>query len=129
MPYLKVNFQLLVTKSSYEFFKLCDMNKIPKVFLPEQRRAVLKRILAVSAASMLPAIPVRAQSARPWVIAQIVDTTAQQQDVSKDYLIGSRAAWQEINAKGGLQGRPVKHLSIDTDGSAASLKAALDSAT
>ena len=104
------------------------MKKIPIVFLPEQRRAVLKRILAVSAASMLPAILVRAQTARSWVIAQIVDTTAQQQDVSKDYLIGSRAAWQEINAKGGLQGRPVIHLSIDTDGSAASLKAALDSA-
>ena len=104
------------------------MKKIPIVFLPEQRRAVLKRILAVSAATMLPAIPVRAQPARPWVITQIVDTTAQQQDVSKDYLIGSRAAWQEINAKGGLQGRPVIHLSIDTDGSAASLKAALDSA-
>ncbi|MEQ1537270.1 MAG: ABC transporter substrate-binding protein [Burkholderiaceae bacterium] len=101
----------------------------PKIeLLPAQRRAVLQRILAVSAAAMLPAIAVRAQPARPWVIAQIVDTTAQQQDVSKDYLIGSRAAWQEINAKGGLQGRPVKHLSIETDGTATSLKAALDSA-
>ena len=101
----------------------------PKIeLLPSQRRTVLQRILAVSAAAMLPAIPVRAQSARPWVIAQIVDTTAQQQDVSKDYLIGARAAWQEINAKGGLLGRPVKHLSIETDGSTASLKAALDNA-
>jgi ABC-type branched-subunit amino acid transport system substrate-binding protein len=101
----------------------------PKIeLLPAQRRAVLQRILAVSAATMLPAIAVRAQPARPWVIAQIVDTTAQQQDVSKDYLIGSRAAWQEINAKGGLQGRPVKHLSIEADGTATSLKAALDSA-
>jgi ABC-type branched-subunit amino acid transport system substrate-binding protein len=71
---------------------------------------------------------VRAQPARPWVIAQIVDTTAQQQDVSKDYLIGSRAAWQEINAKGGVQGRPVKHLSIETDGTATGLKVALNSA-
>ena len=101
----------------------------PKIeLLPAQRRAVLQRILAVSAATMLPAIAVRAQPARPWVIAQIVDTTAQQQDVSKDYLIGSRAAWQEINAKGGLQGRPVKHLSIETDGTATSLRVALDSA-
>jgi ABC-type branched-subunit amino acid transport system substrate-binding protein len=101
----------------------------PKIeLLPAQRRAVLQRILAVSAAAMLPAIPVRAQPVKPWVIAQIVDTTAQQQDVSKDFLIGSRAAWQEINAKGGLQGRPVKHLSIEADGTATSLKAALDSA-
>ena len=48
----------------------------PKIeLLPAQRRAVLQRILAVSAATMLPAIPVRAQPVRPWVIAQIVDTT------------------------------------------------------
>ena len=101
----------------------------PKIeLLPAQRRAVLQRILAVSAAAMLPAFPVRAQPSRPWVIAQIVDTTALQQDVSKDYLIGSRAAWQEINAKGGLQGRPVKHLSIEADGSVASLRTALDNA-
>ena len=101
----------------------------PKIeLLPAQRRAVLQRILAVSAATMLPVSAVRAQPARSWVIAQIVDNTAQQQDVSKDYLIGSRAAWQEINAKGGLQGRPVKHLSIEADGTATSLKAALDSA-
>ena len=94
--------------------------------LPAQRRAILQRILAVSAAAMLPVAAVRAQPARSWVIAQIVDTSAQQQDVSKDYLIGSRAAWQEINAQGGLLGRPVKHLSIETDGSATSLRAALD---
>ncbi len=104
------------------------MTKSKIELLPAQRRAVLQRILAVSAATMLPAIAVRAQPARPWVIAQIVDTTAQQQDVSKDYLIGSRAAWQEINARGGLLGRPVKHLSIEADGTATSLKAALDSA-
>ena len=104
------------------------MTKQKTELLPAQRRAVLQRILAISAATMLPAVPVRAQPVRPWVIAQIVDTTAQQQDVSKDYLIGSRAAWQEINAKGGLQGRPVRHLSIETDGTANSLKTALDSA-
>lgn len=104
------------------------MTKSKIELLPAQRRAVLQRILAISAAAMLPAIPVRAQPVRSWVIAQIVDTTAQQQDVSKDYLIGSRAAWQEINAKGGLLGRPVKHLSIEADGSATSLRAALDSA-
>ncbi len=50
----------------------------PKIeLLPAQRRAVLQRILAVSASTMLPAIPVRAQPVRSWVIAQIVDTTAQ----------------------------------------------------
>ena len=104
------------------------MTKTPIELLPAQRRAILQRILAVTAAAMLPVSTVRAQPARAWVIAQIVDTSAQQQDVSKDYLIGSRAAWQEINALGGLLGRPVKHLSIETDGSAGSLRTALDSA-
>lgn len=104
------------------------MTKPTIELLPAQRRAVLQRILAVSAAAMLPVTAVRAQPARPWVIAQIVDTSAQQQDVSKDYLIGSRAGWQEINAQGGLLGRPVKHLSLETDGSASSLRTALDSA-
>jgi ABC-type branched-subunit amino acid transport system substrate-binding protein len=110
------------------FFKLYGMNKAKIELLPAQRRAVLQRILAVSAAAMLPVLPARAQSPKPWVLAQIVDTTMQQQDVSKDYLIGARAAWQEINAKGGLLGRPVKHVSIETDGSTTSLRAALDSA-
>ena len=61
---------------------------------------------------------------RPITIAQIVDTSAQQQDVSKDFLIGSRAAWQDINAKGGINGRPVQHQSIDVDGTPASAHAA-----
>lgn len=70
----------------------------------------------------------RAVSPRaPLVIAQIFDTSAAQQDVSKDFLVGSRAAWQEINTRGGVQGRPVQHLSIEVDGSAASLQAALAS--
>lgn len=108
------------------------MTKPSIQLLPAQRRAVLQRILAISAAAMLPASSLLAQSSRstvssggrPWAIAQIVDGTAQQQDVSKDFLIGSRAAWQDINAQGGLLGRSVKHLSIDTDGTAASLRAA-----
>lgn len=110
------------------------MTKPSIELLPSQRRAILQRILAISAAAMLPASSLLAQpgrgtvssSDRAWVIAQIVDTTEQQQDVSKDFLIGSRAAWQDINAQGGLLGRPVKHLSIDTDGTATSLRAALD---
>ena len=111
------------------------MTKLPIQLLPCQRRAVLQRILAVSAAAMLPAHTLLAQptavsssnSGRSWLIAQIVDVTTQQQDVSKDFLIGSRAAWQDINAKGGLFGRPIKHHVIETDGTVNSLRAAVDS--
>jgi ABC-type branched-subunit amino acid transport system substrate-binding protein len=66
-----------------------------------------------------------AGAARSITIAQIVDTSPAQQDVSKDFLIGSRAAWQDINSRGGLRGRAVQHVSIEVDGSAASVTAAV----
>jgi ABC-type branched-subunit amino acid transport system substrate-binding protein len=66
-----------------------------------------------------------AGAARSITIAQIVDTSPAQQDVSKDFLIGSRAAWQDINLRGGLRGRAVQHVSIEVDGSAASVSAAV----
>ena len=53
------------------------------------------------------------------------DVSAAQQDVSKDFLIGSRAAWQDINSRGGLRGRPVQHLAVEVDGTAAGLRSAL----
>lgn len=67
-------------------------------------------------------------SARSLVVGQLVDTSAAQQDVSKDFLIGSRAAWQDINVRGGIRGRPVVHLALETDGTAASLRTALGEA-
>jgi ABC-type branched-subunit amino acid transport system substrate-binding protein len=92
-----------------------------------------RRLLAAGAGALLgaavPAIaqPGRTTGARAITVAQIFDTSASQHDVSKDFLIGSRAAWQDINAKGGLRGKPVQHLSIEVDGTAASLQAALAS--
>lgn len=63
-------------------------------------------------------------AARPIVVAQFQDTSPAQQDVTKDFLIGARAAWQDINARSGVRGRPVEHLTIETDGSPASLRSA-----
>ncbi|MEP6790664.1 MAG: ABC transporter substrate-binding protein [Ramlibacter sp.] len=95
-----------------------------------QRRQALRAAgaLALGAAGSAWAQPGRGAAApRALTIAQIVDTSALQQDVSKDFLIGSRAAWQDINSKGGLHGRHVNHVSVDVDGTAASLQAALAS--
>jgi ABC-type branched-subunit amino acid transport system substrate-binding protein len=66
-----------------------------------------------------------ARHAPGLTIAQIHDTSATQQDVSKDFLIGSRAAWQDINSRGGVRGRPVVHQSIETNGSRESVRAAV----
>ncbi len=94
------------------------------------RRLWLKQAGLVSAMVSLPAL---AQPAKPSAgqrsvtIAQIVDFSQAQQDVSKDFLIGSRAAWQDINLSGGIRGRPVQHLALETDGVPTSVRAALES--
>lgn len=77
--------------------------------------------LAAPAALAQPGRP----AGKPLAVAQIVDTSAAQQDVSKDVLIGSRAFWQDLNARGGVRGRPVAHLAIEVDGTPASLRAAV----
>lgn len=72
---------------------------------------------------------VLARTARAWgqpakpaaphnvTVAQIVDTSPEQQDVSRDFLIGARAARQDINATGRVKGQPVHHQSVQGDGS------------
>ena len=91
--------------------------------------ALTRRGLLLGAAGAAVAGPAFAQPGRGTgkavTIAQIVDVSANQQDVSKDFLIGSRAAWQDINSKGGLKGRAVQHTTFEVDGSMASLRAAL----
>jgi hypothetical protein len=81
--------------------------------LNASRRRLLRSGAAVIAASA--ALPMaRAQAARGSsrnpVVAQIVDVSLQQQDVSKDFLIGSRAAWADLNSRAGARGRTVQHL-------------------
>ena len=93
------------------------------------RRQLLRRasLLAAGAAAPGWAQPGKSSaSSRSVVVAQIVDFSSAQQDVSKDFLIGSRAAWQDINSRGGIDGRPVQHLAVETDGTPASVQAALD---
>ena len=66
-------------------------------------------------------------SSNSLVVAQLVDFSQAQQDVSKDFLIGSRAAWQDINLRGGINGRIVRHVVIETDGTPSGLLAAFES--
>lgn len=65
-------------------------------------------------------------AAKQSILVQIADTSPGQTDVSRDFVIGSRAAWQDINAKGGLRGRTVQHKTLEVDGSDASLRQAID---
>lgn len=62
---------------------------------------------------------------RVVTVAQIADMSTSQIDVSKDYVIGARAAWADINSKGGLRGTTVQHLVLEVDGSAAALRNAI----
>ena len=64
--------------------------------------------------------------ARALTVAQLVDFSPAQQDVSKDFLIGSRAAWQDINLRGGVRGRKVVHIAVETNGTLEGLRTAID---
>lgn len=88
----------------------------PSAFAAPLRRRTLLRAGACAALGLPAARSVRAGPPSPVAVAQIVDVSQAQQDVSKDFLIGSRAAWQDFNARGGLAGRPVRHLVLETDG-------------
>jgi ABC-type branched-subunit amino acid transport system substrate-binding protein len=93
------------------------------------RRHWLQRAGLLNAGAALPAWaqPGKALAAsRSLVVMQLVDFSQAQQDVAKDFLIGSRAAWQDINARGGVRGRQVEHLAVETDGTPTSLRKALD---
>lgn len=61
-------------------------------------------------------------SSRTVSIAQVVDMSPTQQDVSRDFLTGSRVAWQDTNARGGIQGKPVQHMVLETDGTPGQLR-------
>jgi ABC-type branched-subunit amino acid transport system substrate-binding protein len=91
---------------------------------------VRRRAFLAGSASTL-ALPAWAQSGRPasrhLVVAQVHDVSAQEQDVTRDFLVGARAAWQDVNARGGLRGRAVQHLALEVDGSRASLQQAWQS--
>ena len=86
-----------------------------------------RQLLAAGGAAV--AVPfVHAQPGKPGAltVAQVFDSSPAQQDVSKDFLIGSRAFWQDVNARGGIRGRRVQHLGIEADGPAG-VRAALAS--
>jgi ABC-type branched-subunit amino acid transport system substrate-binding protein len=95
--------------------------------------APTRRQLLLAAASLPLLGLAHAQTPRPAAavrvpeIVQIVDSSTDQLDVSRDFLIGSRAAWQEFNARGGWRGRAVQHTVIEVDGSPASLRQAMES--
>lgn len=89
------------------------MNRPPRI----RRREAL---LAAAAAAWVPGAALaqgRAATPRVAVVAQLFDTSQQEQDVAKDFVIGSRAAWQDIFSQGGLRGRPLQHVTVEVDGS------------
>ncbi len=84
-----------------------------------QRRQLLSIGLATSTSIQAPSIWAQSATSRGITAGQIADMSNAYQDVSKDFVIGSRTAWQEINASGGIRGQKIKHQVIETDGSAA----------
>ncbi len=84
-------------------------------------------LLAAAPAALVPGFALaqaRPAAGRTPIVAQVYDTSSAEQDVAKDFLIGARAAWQDVNSRGGLRGRPVQHLAVEVDGTPASVGAA-----
>lgn len=91
-----------------------------------KRRTLLGSTALAAAALATPAWAQRPKTtATAGSIFQVVDMSPAQIDVSKDFLIGARAAWQDLNAHGGLRGKPVHHTVVEVDGSIASLQTAI----
>lgn len=104
--------------------------------LLNRRRWVQRSLALAGAAWMAPAMAQSASASRtaaagggtagerPAVVAQIVDLSATQQDVGRDFLVGSRTAWQDASFRNAGAGRRLQHLTLEVDGSAASIEAA-----
>lgn len=91
----------------------------------QARRNFLRTAGAASAvAATSPTLFAQSPAVRGPMVAQIVDSSNQNQDISKDFLVGSRTAWQEINAAGGLRGQTIRHVVLETDGSTSQVDAA-----
>ncbi len=88
------------------------------------RRGLLKTTAGASLCIASPAIWAQNVASRSLMVGQIADVSNAYQDISKDFVIGSRAAWQEINAAGGLRGQRVRHTVIEIDSSASQRDAA-----
>lgn len=90
-----------------------------------KRRTLIKGVGATIGAGLTSGLAWgQAATARNPMVGQIIDSSNQTQDVSKDFLIGSRAAWQEINATGGIRGQVVRHTVVEVDGSKSQAEAA-----
>jgi ABC-type branched-subunit amino acid transport system substrate-binding protein len=85
---------------------------------------------ALTFSAGLVSTPSWAQNPRPNPagpsVLQVTDMSASQIDVSKDFLVGARAAWQDLNSRGGLRGKAIRHVVVEIDGSPQSLRSVLD---
>lgn len=104
-------------------------NPPPSFTSPAPRLTRRRWLQCTGALGALAAPAVWAQGdARPLAVAQIADMAPLHQDVGRDFLTGARAAWQDTNARGGIKGRPVQHLTWETDGTPAALRDAVQAA-
>ncbi|WP_354449223.1 ABC transporter substrate-binding protein [Ottowia thiooxydans] len=100
-----------------------------KISLPVLTRRAALRLGMAGTTGLLAAPAVLAQGSRsrnePPTVLQIVDTAIEQQDVAKDFFIGSLAAWQDFSKQDILRGRTVVHRKLEIDSTAKDWSAGL----
>lgn len=92
--------------------------------ISSNRRMLVKYCAASMAGSVMGWSSSLSRAAEPdaIAIAQVVDMSAGQQEVSRDFMAGSKVAWQNLNAKGGIRGKKIQHLVMEVDGTPESVK-------
>ncbi|MGV3682239.1 MAG: ABC transporter substrate-binding protein [Acidovorax sp.] len=92
--------------------------------ISSNRRKLVKYCAASMAGSVMGWSSSLSRAAEPdaIAIAQVVDMSAGQQEVSRDFMAGSKVAWQNLNAKGGIRGKKIQHLVMEVDGTPESVK-------
>lgn len=122
---------LIYKRKQLSKMKQMDAQNFASPF-PIRRRTWLQHMAfgsgALASAALAPAATAQGLkgTGRSLAVVQIADMSPEQIDVSKDFLTGARAAWADINSKGGLRGQPVQHVVLETDGSTSALRRAVD---
>jgi hypothetical protein len=90
-----------------------------------RRRSLIAAAATTLSAQTLSWAQDKSNKGRGAYVAQIYDTSLSQQDVSRDFVVGSRCAWQELERSGSGQMAGIRYKAIEVDGSAANLDALL----
>ena len=88
--------------------------KVPSRIRTLNRRTLLKGTAAVAALQLASPFIIKARAETPLRIGMVDPSTGVYAAVAQNEVMGARLAVQQINAKGGILGRPIELLVEDS---------------